>query len=297
MLADPARMLEGLTEPQAEAVRHVDGPLLVLAGPGSGKTTVVTRRIAWLLGQGIPPWQILALTFTNKAAGEMRERVERIVGADLAPRGLTVATFHGFCARLPRGNARGAGGAPRRPWPARDLASLPPIERQALLLVCLEEFSHEQAATILSVSEVDVRGLVAQAREDIRRQSAAPILVIEDEPMIAMELTDLVEDMGHIVCGQAATEHGAIELANRLKPALILADIRLRDDESGITAVQQILKNLDVPVIFVTGYPERLLTGETPEPAYVIPKPFDPDMLRAAIGQALSIKKQKAAVP
>jgi len=185
----------------------------------------------------------------------------------------------------------------RRPWPDRDLASLPPIERQALLLVCLEEFSHEQAATILSVSEVDVRGLVAQAREDIRRQSAAPILVIEDEPMIAMELTDLVEDMGHIVCGQAATEHGAIELANRLKPALILADIRLRDDESGITAVQQILKNLDVPVIFVTGYPERLLTGETPEPAYVIPKPFDPDMLRAAIGQALSIKKQKAAVP
>lgn len=109
MIADPARMLEGLTEPQAEAVRHVDGPLLVLAGPGSGKTTVVTRRMAWLLGQGIPPWQILALTFTNKAAGEMRERVERLVGMDLAPRGLTVATFHGFCARLLRRYAAEAG--------------------------------------------------------------------------------------------------------------------------------------------------------------------------------------------
>ncbi len=113
MLADPARMLEGLTEPQSEAVRHVDGPLLVLAGPGSGKTTVVTRRIAWLLAQGIPPWQILALTFTNKAAGEMRERVERIVEADLAPRGLTVATFHGFCARLLRRYADAAGVDPR----------------------------------------------------------------------------------------------------------------------------------------------------------------------------------------
>ncbi len=106
-------MFEGLTEPQSEAVRHVDGPLLVLAGPGSGKTTVVTRRIAWMLGQGIAPWQILALTFTNKAAAEMRHRVETLVSADLAPRGLTVATFHGFCARLLRRYAEEAGIDPR----------------------------------------------------------------------------------------------------------------------------------------------------------------------------------------
>jgi len=96
-------ILEGLTEPQREAVLHIDGPALVLAGPGSGKTTVITRRIAYLIAQGIPPWQILALTFTNKAAGEMRARAEAMLPDDLpGRRGLTVATFHSFCARLLR---------------------------------------------------------------------------------------------------------------------------------------------------------------------------------------------------
>jgi DNA helicase-2/ATP-dependent DNA helicase PcrA len=98
-----AAIVEGLTEAQCEAVSHVDGPVLVLAGPGSGKTTVITRRVAYLIAQGIPPWQILALTFTNKAAGEMRLRAEAMLPEDLpGRRGLTVATFHSFCARLLR---------------------------------------------------------------------------------------------------------------------------------------------------------------------------------------------------
>ena len=96
-------ILAGLTDPQREAAQHVDGPVLVLAGPGSGKTTVITRRIAYLIAQGIPPWQILALTFTNKAAGEMRARAEAMLPDDLpGRRGLTVSTFHAFCARLLR---------------------------------------------------------------------------------------------------------------------------------------------------------------------------------------------------
>ncbi len=110
MTLDQDALLDGLTDAQREAVTHLDGPALVLAGPGSGKTRVITRRIAWLVSLGIPAWQILAVTFTNKAAREMRDRVETLLPPDLpGRRGLTVATFHGFCARLLRDHATSAG--------------------------------------------------------------------------------------------------------------------------------------------------------------------------------------------
>ncbi len=98
----PSPLLDGLNPSQIAAATHIDGPLLMLAGPGSGKTRVITHRIAHMIETGIEPSQIVALTFTNKAAGEMRSRLERIVG----PNDVWLGTFHSFCVRLLRRYAR-----------------------------------------------------------------------------------------------------------------------------------------------------------------------------------------------
>lgn len=174
------------------------------------------------------------------------------------------------------------------------LAALPPREKQVLLLVSLEGFTFDQTAHILKISEGEVRDHLDRARAEIRRQASAPVLIIEDEPLIAMDIARLVIEMGHRVCGTASRKDEAIALARETLPALVLADIQLKGGDSGIDTVQEILRMIDAPVIFVTGFPERLLTGESLEPAFVVSKPFEPEMLKTAIGQALSMHPPRA---
>lgn len=170
----------------------------------------------------------------------------------------------------------------------RQLAALPSLERQVLLLVALERFSTTEAAKILNLTEDEVVENLDQARQDLKRQASTKVLIIEDEPVIAMDISGIVESLGHQVVGVAARQADAVELARKHLPGLVLADVQLQDGDSGILTVQEILRSMDAPVIFVTGFPERLLTGDRVEPAFIVTKPFDPETLKVAIGQALS---------
>lgn len=169
----------------------------------------------------------------------------------------------------------------------RRLASLTPMSRQALLLTALERFTGEEAADILGVDVASIDDLVAAAVEEIERQTATKVLVIEDEPIIAMDLASIVESLGHSIAAIADTHQTAVEAAQRTRPGVILADLQLADGSSGLDAVKEILASFQMPVIFITAYPERLLTGERPEPTFLITKPFRPDTVKAALSQVL----------
>jgi len=121
------------------------------------------------------------------------------------------------------------------------------------------------------------------------------VLIIEDEPVIAADIEALVQELGHRICDIAATRQEAVEAAKRDAPGLVLADIQLADGSSGVDAVKEILSVHEAPVIFITAFPERLLTGERPEPTFLITKPFQPETVKAAIGQALFFHPRRPA--
>lgn len=167
------------------------------------------------------------------------------------------------------------------------LRKITPVNRQALLLTTVEDFTPADAGRIMDLPTDAVNALVAEAIEEIESESSTSVLIIEDEPLIAMQLEDLVRSLGHDICGTAATRTQALEVVAGNRPGLVLADIQLADGSSGLDAVDDILAMDSMPVIFITAYPERLLTGDRPEPTYLVTKPFQEDTVRAAISQAL----------
>jgi CheY-like chemotaxis protein len=175
---------------------------------------------------------------------------------------------------------------------ARRLEAITPLPRQAFLLMAVEDFSVPETAYILGKSEAEVTRLVDQAGHEIAQQVATDVLIIEDEPLIAMDIESLVQSLGHRVNSVARTHAEAIEAVERHRPGLVLADIQLADGSSGLDAVNEMLASFSVPVVFITAYPERLLTGERPEPAFLITKPFQPETVKAVISQALFFERR-----
>jgi DNA-directed RNA polymerase specialized sigma24 family protein len=174
----------------------------------------------------------------------------------------------------------------------RKLESITPLPRQAFLLSSVEGFSNEDIARILDCDPDEVKGLIDQAGREIAAQVATDVLVIEDEPMIAMDLEGILEGLGHRVMGVARTHAEALKATSQEQPGLVLADIQLADGSSGLDAVNDMLRSFQVPVIFITAYPDRLLTGERPEPAFLITKPYQPDTVKAIVSQALFFERK-----
>jgi CheY-like chemotaxis protein len=168
-----------------------------------------------------------------------------------------------------------------------------PQARQAFLLTNLEGFCRFEVSQILEISEDEVQDLLAYASSQISELSSSNILIIEDEPFIAAQLKTIVRGLGHWAQGPARTRGEAREAILNFRPDLILSDIQLADDISGIEVVSEFLRESTVPVIFITAYPERLLTGQRLEPTYLVSKPFTKEKIQAIICQALFFHQQR----
>jgi CheY-like chemotaxis protein len=225
----------------------------------------------------------------------VRAALEAIVAApgefptDVDPRLGLYRTFHVIWSSSHLDDERGgpASESEREAIARARLARITPLSRQALLLTAMEGFTSEDAAYLIDAKPEDVDALVAEALSEIEAQTRSKVLIIEDEPIIAMDIETIVRDLGHDVTAIAVTRDEAVREAMAERPGLVLADIQLADDSSGIDAVKDILGEFSVPVIFITAFPERLLTGERPEPTFLITKPFHRSTVKAAISQAL----------
>lgn len=207
---------------------------------------------------------------------------------DLEPRAALFKVFNSIWASsgAPVGEDGTEGGLAGRAQ--AHMQGLTPNSREALLLHTIEEFGFEQIGAIMGIPQNEAEDYVRTAQREMQDTVTGKVLIIEDEAIIAMDIQSIVSEMGHRITGVARTRDGAVELGAKEKPDLILADIQLADNSSGIDAVNDLLGTLgDVPVIFITAFPERLLTGDRPEPAFLISKPYTEEQVRSGVSQAL----------
>lgn len=212
---------------------------------------------------------------------------EHALDEKLLPRVALYRLFHTIWSSAGGGLEGSKGQTEAETGPESRLLALSNDQRAALLLTAVESFNLEEAGAILHEAPERVELAIIEAQRSIENELASRVLIIEDEPIIALDLENLITELGHEVVATAATSDQAVELAQKKRPGLILADINLGEGGSGLDAVTRILEGFDVPVIFVTAYPEKLLTGERPEPTYLIAKPFLPEAVQATVGQAL----------
>lgn len=186
-----------------------------------------------------------------------------------------------------QGGAASVSGGDVQTMADKRLSRLSPRPRQAYLLRALEGFTSGESAYALDTDHQEVTELVDRANREMVDQVATDVLIIEDEPMIALDLKDIMTGLGHRVTAIARTHREALDAIGDGNVGLVLADIQLADGSSGIEAVNDILTTIGVPIVFITAFPERLLTGERPEPTFLITKPFQPENIKAITSQAL----------
>jgi CheY-like chemotaxis protein/DNA-directed RNA polymerase specialized sigma24 family protein len=256
-------------------------------------------ELSWEVARHLPHLRRYARAITgdrNRGDANIRACLESLLpeAADLADQNVRLELYRALHTVWGRhvGGAPGHGPMPPlmedRAIVAARVGHLALAKRQVLVLTVLEGFTLPEAAAVMGLSLPAASALLRQAREELRAQKPTRILIIEDEPVIALDIASTVRESGHSVVGVAATRRDAVDVADREEPELILADIQLADDSSGLEAVEEILRERRLPVVFITAFPDRLLTGARPEPTFLVTKPFDAETLRVSISQALS---------
>ena len=251
--------------------------------------------LAKSIGQELPFLRRYARALTgSQTAGD--SYAAATLEAILADRGLVEGigpriglfrTFHAIWQSSGQPVAEADGGA-RGQRAQAYLSALTPNSREALLLNTVEGLRPDEIAEVMQIPVAEADALIRTALEEMGGSLRGKVMVIEDETIIAMDLKGIVQAMGHEVTGIARTHSAAIQLAAEARPDLILADIQLADGSSGVDAVNELLGSLgDIPVIFITAFPERLLTGDRPEPAFLISKPYTEDQVSSALSQAM----------